>query len=258
MIRSTIALTLTGLLLVACGEPAVVGDGTTVPSDITGAWELTSGTVDGQAIPQEPGYPITLTFEDGQMGGTAACNGYGGSYQTDGAAIGFGDMSVTEMGCDGGVMDSEAAYMAALVLIDAYRVDDGTLTLTGPDVELAYTLLPPVPTADLVGTVWILDGLIDGDAVSSVGGEEATLELFTDGSLIGSTGCRTLTGSYVVSGASVQFTEFAADGDCPAELADQDGHVVTVLGDGFRVEIDGNRMTVSSVGNEGLAYKARP
>jgi heat shock protein HslJ len=258
MIKSTIALTLAGLLFVACGDPAVVGGGTTQPSDITGAWELTSGTVDGDAIPREPGYPITLTLEPDRMGGTAACNGYGGSYQAGDGTITFGDISITEMGCDGGVMDSEAAYMAALLLVDGYQLGDDGLALTGPGVELSYKLLPPVPTSELVGTVWILDGLIDGDSVSSTMGDEATLELFTDGSLIGSTGCRTLTGTYVVTGASVEFTDFAAEGDCPAELADQDGQVVTVLGDGFRVEIDGNQMIVSSVGEEGLVYKARP
>jgi heat shock protein HslJ len=256
MIRTTIALILAGLLLAACGEPAV-GGGTTPLDDITGAWQLTSGTVDGNAVPMEPGYPITLTIEDGEMGGTAACNGYGGTYQADGGRISFGAISITEMGCDGGVMDSESAYMAALSAVDEYRIGDQALTLTGPGVELSYELLPPVPTSELVGTVWILDGLISGDAVSSVGGEEATLELFSDGSLIGSTGCRTLTGSYVVSGASVEFTDLAAAGDCPPELEDQDGHVVTVLGDGFRVEIDGNRLIASSAGDLGLTYKAR-
>jgi heat shock protein HslJ len=256
MFRSILTSTLAVSLLVACGEPADVG-GTTQAS-IEGAWELISGTANGVPVPQEPGYPITLTFEAAEMGGTAACNGYGGSYQADGGNITFEAISITEMGCDGGVMESEAAYMAALLVIDQYQVEDGVLTLTGPGAELSYTLLPPVPTSELVGTVWILDGLITGDAVSSVSGDEATLELFTDGSLIGSTGCRTLNGRYVISGASVNFNEFGAEGDCPGDLAGQDSHVVTVLGDGFRVEIDGNRLTVTSAGDLGLTYRARP
>jgi heat shock protein HslJ len=114
-----------------------------------------------------------------------------------------------------------------------------------------------VPTADLIGTVWLLDTLSEDAAASSVIGAPATLLLAEDETLSGSTSCRNLTGEYVVSADTVQFTSFAADGDCPAELQRQDGQAVTVLGDGFTVEIDGRRLTVISTSNEGLAYRAQ-
>jgi len=114
----------------------------------------------------------------------------------------------------------------------------------------------PITTADLQGTVWILDGLVQGEAVTSVSGDRATLEFFTDGSLIGSTGCRTITGSYVVSGAEVTFTDWAAYGECPASLATQDSRVISGLEGGFRVEIEGDTLTTWVTGTEGLIYKA--
>ncbi len=86
-------------------------------------------------------------------------------------------------------------------------------------------------------------------------GEPATLELRADGTLVGSTGCRSLSGSYTVAGDEVVFTEFSADGECPSELQSQDDQVVTVLGDGFTVEIDGDRLTLTSSGSEGLVYR---
>jgi heat shock protein HslJ len=60
----------------------------------------------------------------------------------------------------------------------------------------------------------------------------------------------------VVTGDVVQFTSFAAAGECHPDLAWQDGQVVTVLGDGFTVAIEGDRLTVTSTGGEGLTYRA--
>ncbi len=248
--HASILLTL-ALIVSACGtEPDAGGS----PD---GAWELTAGTMAGNAITVIDEYPVTLTIEGDRAGGTAACNGYGGRVEIDGTTIAFTDLGITEMACiDPGVMDSESAYMQAFAGVDTYTREGETLTLTGTDVSLVYELLPPVPTADLVGTVWVLEGLVSGEAVSSVSGDRATLEMFSDGSLIGSTGCRTLTGSYEVFGASVSFTEFGADGECPSELSDQDDHVIGVLGDGFSVKIDDETMTVTSAGAAGLFYRA--
>jgi heat shock protein HslJ len=153
-------------------------------------------------------------------------------------------------------MTSEQMYLEAFNRVQAFSMGEDTLTLTGEGVELVFVALAPVPTADLTGTVWVLDSLVQGDSVSSVMGERATLELFTDGSMLGSTGCRTLNGRYTVTGAEVVLNELSAEGECTAELEVQDNLVVTVLGDGFRAAIEGDTLTLSSVGNEGLIYKA--
>jgi heat shock protein HslJ len=130
------------------------------------------------------------------------------------------------------------------------------LTLAGDGIELSFSLLPPAPIADLTNTVWVLQSLIEGDSVSGVAGERATLELFTDGSMLGSTGCRSLNGRYLVSGAEILINELAAQGDCPQELQAQDGVVVNVLGDGFRAMVEGNTLTLSKAGSQGLVYRA--
>lgn len=227
------------------------------PADSSGSWELTEGTVDAEAIPLVDGFPITLLVTADGVGGRASCNSYFGSYDIDGSKIGFSELGQTEMACSPTeTMDAERLYLGALTRAESFAIDGDTLRIEGQGVLLRYELLPPVPESELLGTVWMLDSLVSSDAVSSVSGEPATLELFTDGSMIGSTGCRSLTGSYVIAGAEVVMTEMSANGECPDDLAAQDNHVVSVLGDGFRVGIEGGTLTLHSMGEEGLIYKA--
>ena len=57
-------------------------------------------------------------------------------------------------------------------------------------------------------------------------------------------------------------TELAADdaataGVCPPAAVGQGRVVLQVLGDGFRAEVDGDRLTLTSRGGDGLVYRAR-
>ncbi len=239
-------------LIAGCGAPVEQG------GDPTGiAWELTEGTVDGNPVPLVDGFAITLSLTDEGFSGTAACNGYGGMYEIAGDQITFSEVFGTAMACTPEeVMESEQMYLEGLLLVDTFSMTDENLTLTGDGVELVFAALPPVPTADLTGTVWVLESLVDDDSVSSVGGERATLELFSDNSMLGSTGCRDLHGRYEVTGAEVTMPEMAAEGECPPDLQTQDGQVISVLGDGFRASVDGQVLNLTSSGGLGLIYRA--
>jgi heat shock protein HslJ len=248
--RKLAVLTLSALVLSACL-------GSDFQDSLEAGWEMTSGNVGGQPIEPPDSHPITISFAGNVVGGTASCNSYGGEYRTSGSALTFGDLFITEMACQPQeAMDAESLFMQALALVETVELGNGTLTLRGPATELDFAILPPVPKAEMLNTVWVLDGLISGDAVSSVGGERATLEFFTDGSLLGSTGCRSLAGQYQVNDADVEVTGLSAQGECDPALADQDSHVVSVLEGGIRVEIEGNRMTLMAAGSEGLTYLA--
>jgi len=108
-------------LPVACGgePPAVAGT----------QWRLAWWPVDG-LDPRE--FTITLRFEDGRLGGTAAVNSYGGPYALA-ADGGFrvGDLAVTGMAGPPRAMRAEAAYLrllrAARVLL--LSADGGELVL---------------------------------------------------------------------------------------------------------------------------------
>ncbi len=258
MHRPNFALPLVTALLVACGSS---GAPPASPSgdafDPRGSWELTSGSADGADIPRAEDHPITLTIEGSEIGGTAACNSYGGRLTvTDGRLV-ISDLAMTAMGCEEPAMTAEAAYMAALAAVDSIEGDGGELVLTGPDVELRFSALAAPPTTEVIDTVWVLETLFIGDVASSTVGEPATLEIRSDGTLAGSTGCRTFTGMWVEQGEQIVATTLAMDAaECPADLAPQDGQMVTVIGDGFVPTVQASLLTLTDPGGVGLVYRA--
>jgi heat shock protein HslJ len=243
------SLAVLALVLISCL-------GSDFADSLQGSWQLESGVVEGEQITLISSHPITIDFTEGNVSGTASCNRFAGTYDLSGSSIDFGDLAMTEMACfPEETMQAEALFARALPLVAKVAID-GELILSGDGVELVFAALEPVPEAELTNTVWVLDSLMSGDAVSSASGERATLELFTDGSVLGGTGCRLLTGQYTITGSEVLFNELTAQGECDTPLVEQDDHVVTVLGDGFRVEIDGERLTLWAAGDLGLSYHA--
>jgi len=258
-----IALLLIGVALVssACAQavdPGAPADPGVLSVDgIDGDWVLVSG------VPTVQGAAITLSFDGSQIGGRAACNTYGGIADVGDGTIAIpangpgGTFFMTEMGCEPKIQASEQAFVDAIFAVTTWSIDGGQLHLTGPDVDLVFDPVAPIATSDLVGTEWVLQSLIDGESATSVAGDEATLLLSDDGTVAGSTGCRTLAGTWVVRSGEVFFPNFSAEGECPSDLASQDGFIVGVLGDGFRPEISGNRLEVTDASGQGLVYAGR-
>lgn len=119
--------------------------GSDLADSVEGSWQLTSGTVDGQEIPIIEAHPITITFEGDQVSGTAACNGYGATYELDGSTITISDLAMTEMGCfPEEIMQAESMFATALTRVETVSVD-GDLTSSGDGVELVFEAIEPVP-----------------------------------------------------------------------------------------------------------------
>ncbi len=279
------AIAIGAMLVAACGDDTSTSDGSISddtstpdvtlplpdggdPNTIDGSWILTSGHLAGEPFELVDGRPVSLTIDGDQVFGTAACNGYGGTLATDDRLGGGGpfrvtDLSWTEMGCEPDVMQLEQQYLAALQAVDSYELDASLhLGVTDVGTSLVFDPVAPVADAEIVGTTWVLDTLIEGDAASnSPIMSSATLILNDDGTLSGSTGCRLLEGEWITAGAQIVFTRFSAIDDpaagvCAPESEALDGFVIGVLGDGFTVEVDGSRLTVMAQGNEGLSYTA--
>ena len=241
------------LMLLLSGCSLLSGSGTT---SLDGEWLLQAGTNQGQAVPIVAGSKITLKIDGTQAGGSAACNLYGGTIQVNGSSIAISALSMTEMACQENVMASESAYLAALPRATMAARSGNGLLLTGPQVELRFTLVPEVANANVVGTTWLLESLITGEAVSSTVGERVTLQLSGDGRLTASTGCRDVTGSYSISDGQVQVTLDPYDTiGCAAEVGDQDEHILEVLSHGFGISVDGDRLTLTA-GDKGIGYRA--
>jgi heat shock protein HslJ len=224
--------------------------------DATGDWQLTDGVVDGAPFPIVADAPITFTVQGTQVGGRSACNHYGGEIVVENGQVKLRSGSMTEMACPDPIMAAEAAFHAALARIVGATRDGDRLILSGPDVELTFDRMAPVPVAEMVGTDWVLESLVSGGAVSSVAGKPATLRLDAGGTFKGSTGCRTFSGRWVLANGGVMPTDLGMDQtECPAELAQQDSHVVGVL-EGFRASVDGQQLTLTGERGEGLIYRA--
>ena len=105
---------------------------------------LATGFNNGQAavVSVLPGTQIRATFgEDGQLSGTAGCNDYAASFETDGDQIRIGPLTSSQSTCQDpqGVMAQESQYLAALETAEVYtrrgdrlelRTSGGTLAVT--------------------------------------------------------------------------------------------------------------------------------
>jgi heat shock protein HslJ len=253
--RITAALLL--VVLGACGSPG----GTLVPDepvDMDGSWQLSSGSLNDLALAILDDHPITLTINGSEIGGTAACNHYGGRFEMSGGHLTIDDLAMTAMGCEEPVASAEAAYTAALRFVDAVARHGDELVLSGANVELRFTTMPEPPTAELTDTTWILETVFAGDVASSPAGEPATLTIRSDGTFDGSTGCRAFDGAWVEESEQIVATRMMMDdARCPPDASGQDTHVVSVIGDGFVATVEGELLTLTDPGGVGLVYRAR-
>jgi heat shock protein HslJ len=219
---------------------------------------LASGTVDGAPLPTLDDHPITAVVDGSSISGRSACNRYGGRVDVAPGGVTIGELFGTDMACGPDeVMALESAYLGALGRVRAIEVIDGQLAMRADGVDLRFERQPEPPVADVIDTTWILETVFIGDVASRPGGDPATLELRSDGTFSGSTGCRTFTGRWIESGAQIEAPDLRmGETECPAELIEQDSHVVSVIGDGFVPSIEGDLLTLLDPGGVGLVYRA--
>jgi heat shock protein HslJ len=247
-------------LLAACGSVSSgTPDSASTRADLEGSWHLVSGRDTEGRLPRFAGRQITLVVDSRGAGGLSACNHYGVTLTVDDDKVDFTGAYGTEMACEPEVMTLEQRYLAALDAVERAERAGGELTLSGPGATLRFELDEPVRDSALVGTTWLLESLVQGDGVSSTlpGGE---LRFHENGSFTGTSGCRPVRGRYELVDDTVTVGEFAADpaeaGACPPQEEAQHSHVCDVLDDGFRAEIEGDRLTLTSKQGLGLQFRA--
>jgi heat shock protein HslJ len=226
---------------------------------LDGDWRLTAASQAGTALALDATHPITLHLDGNEPSGTSACNSYSGTMVTDADTVTFSNLGGTEMACmPAAVMDLEQAYLTALQGVDQAVRDGDRLTLTGTDVELSFTTVPAVPDADLVGTDWRLDTVVDGDTASSVSDRPSTLRLGPNGRLTGSTGCNDFGATWSLAGAVVSVKDFSMTlVGCSGAIGRQEKAVLAALGDGSTATVTGDALTVAGPSGHGLVYRAQ-
>jgi heat shock protein HslJ len=256
MTRPTLLLSVLALLL-GCGDPgAGSGEGAGPPD---GDWVLADGTGPDGTIELVEGHVPTLSIDGEDWGGTV-CNSYGATVQVDGSELTITELMHTEMACmPDAAMRSEAAYFDAFQRAETYDASTGVLVLRGPEVELVYDPVEPEPDADLEGTAWRLESIVEGagpdGSVSSVLGEP-TLELDGD-RLGGDTGCNSFGGDYEIDGDRLRVGQIDQTlMGCDDAMTAQERHVLGVLQSDPTWVIAGPTLELEADDGRGLVYRA--
>lgn len=261
--RRTLALALAALVCASCGAsadaPAAAPSGSPPRGDHEGEWKLESGRGPEGPIRVVSGYPITLEIQGDEISGRSGCNSYGGRVTIEGSSFSADGIAGTEMGCtEPGVAESEAAFVAALPASEELEVRGDDLVLTGPDTKLTFRRVAPVPAADLAGTPWKLESLVDGagPAGTATAAAPARLKLSRDGTYAATTGCRRLSGTWSEVGGRIELEGARARRECPGQLEEQDRHVLDVLRRPFTAAIEERTLTITGSSGRGLVYLA--
>jgi heat shock protein HslJ len=247
-------------LLVACSggaspggsEPPGTGDG----HDAIAGRTFVSTAISGRAL--VPGSQVRLSFEDGRVGASAGCNSMRGSYAVDGGRLVVGALATTEMGCDPALMDQDpwlGGFLdgASIALAgDMLTLAKDGVTLTLLDREVAD------PDRPLVGTRWVVDGLVSGDTVSSVpAGVVATL-VFANGEVAVAAGCNSGGGTAEITETAITFGPLAlTEMACGPDAMAVEQAVTSALAGTVDYAIEADSLTLSGAG-AGLLLRAAP
>jgi heat shock protein HslJ len=203
-----------------------------------------------------PGSTVRMRFQGGQLGISAGCNQMSGKYAIVDGRLTTGQMAMTEMACDEPRM-AQDTWVAAFVGGAAVTLAGDMLTLKNADVTLTLTDREVAdPDRPLQGTRWVLDGIVSGDAVSSVpAGVTATLTI-SDGQMQVETGCNTGSASVAVTDTTLTIGPLGLTKKaCVPEAMAVEQAVTSVLSGKVDYAIKADALTLTASG-AGLTLRA--
>lgn len=119
-----IMLTLAMVIFNACSTTNI---------SLTGEWKLVSYGDAAAPTPALPGVDTSISFEEGQFGGTVGCNSFGGDYTLNGDQMSIGSIISTMMFCD--QTSTQESVVLAILSDQTMRVSQSgnLLTLSSAD-----------------------------------------------------------------------------------------------------------------------------
>lgn len=212
------------------------------------SWVLASyADSDGAAVPADATAEVgTLLFAaDGTFSGSTGCNRFTGSYTQDGSALTLESGPMTKRACQEGVAAQEAAIVAALPSVTSFTADTDLVLLDASGAAL-LTYAPGL--SGLAGTSWQATGINNGKeaVVSQAGTEKVTAAFGDDGTISGSGGCNTYSGSFTTSGTDgIAIGAIAATAmACPEPAMEIEQMYFTALANAATYQIEGNTLTL--------------
>lgn len=266
-IAAVVALGLAAGSAAGCGGGGDGGDGDV---DIGGGgggaalagrtFVATAVTEDGQPRSLVDGTAIQLTFhDDGRLTANAGCNTIGAAVDVGADRLVTGDTSVTEMGCGPALHDQDEWLLGLLGDSPTYALDGDRLEISAAAsvVELVDRAASE-PAVPLQGTRWELDGLIDGDAVSSVpAGAGATLTFSAGDVELAVDGCNSGRGPADVESGTIVFGPLTSTRiGCAAPAAEVEAAMTAVLTGEVGYAVDAGALTLTHPSGNGLVLRS--
>ena len=243
------------ILLGTCGSGGASGPPEPSDPGVEGRTFLSTGL---EGRPLVAGSTVRLAFQNGGVSANAGCNSMGGPYRIEGDRLIADELATTEMACEPALMEQDR-WLAELLGGATIALDGDTLTLTRGVTRL--TLLDREvadPDRPLLGTRWVVDGLISGGAASSVPAGIIAALTFSDGRVDVEAGCNSGGGTVEITDTTLAFgpislTKMA----CAPEAMAVEGAVVAVLSGTVAYTIDAGALTLTA-GGTGLMLRAAP
>jgi heat shock protein HslJ len=252
-VKRSVALVLTCIVLASCSAAGASAPPSTPAASIEGRTFL-STSVTGRAL--VPGTTVRLSFNDGRLGATAGCNQMGGPYTVTADRLTLGSMMSTEMGCDPALM-AQDGWLSTFLGGASVALAGDALTLAKDGVTMNLTDRRVAdPDRPLVGTRWVVDGIIAGNAVSSLpAGVKAALT-FEQDRLSVESGCNMGAGPVTINGSTFTVGPLALTRmACEPEATKVETAVLEALSGQIGYTIEADRLTITN-GQSGLTLQA--
>jgi heat shock protein HslJ len=174
------------------------------------------------------GTELSLIFhENREIGAAAGCNSTGGIFHIVDNRLVIDEMATTEMGCDPSLHDQDSWYFGFLASSPTFAIEGDSLILDSGAIHIEFLDREVVqPDLDLVGPLWVVDTIIDGDsAINANWQAPATLLFGENGQVDVFSGCNKGGAPYQVNGSQIVFgtlalTEIACPDDISQQLED--------------------------------------
>ncbi|MEZ5183498.1 MAG: META domain-containing protein [Acidimicrobiales bacterium] len=238
-------------------EPAADGGAAPSADDLAGR-TFTSTSVEGYDLVADSA--IRLSFDEGRLGVNAGCNQSTGAFTLDDGTLAWdGPAAATQMACPDDLM-AQDAWLAGLIEQGmAATLDADELTLRSGSVTIVLSDAEP-EAAPVVGTMWTLESIVDGESVSSVPAdvEPPTLLVADDGTAAVFAGCNRGSGAFALAAdetaaqvGPIATTKMACEGGG----SEVEASVLGVLDGEVALAVEGDQLTITT-GDSGLVYRA--
>lgn len=197
------------------------------------SWVLVDWTNNNHSDSLEMAEPITVNFLEGRVSGSASCNRYMASFKIEGEQLQITPAATTSKACMGDVMKRESEYLAALVGVQQYQIDDQGQLQISYTTEAGSGMMTFAPQAIslLENGTWILTTLQEGTTSRvPLEGTEITVNFTAEGEVRGFSSCNQYMSNFTREGNQLKINPFATTRKaCPSEVMKQEFVFLTAL-----------------------------